>query len=211
MDEGNAHRGYDVILEGGKVCSHFVNHWPDKAFKVMSKQPVFAQRVASCGSDVRRCTKSHGMKIYVDGQPQEFDVTTNNTLDGTLTTDKPFHIGRRFSSAPFRGRIDDVRVFSTALSAEDAALLAKGESLSSLKEILAVAPTERTTAQNGPHQSLLPRSGRHEVESVESRVGGDSQEARRSRQSHHGDDGDGRVDAATADAHFEAGPVRSAG
>src|SRR5205085_1844455 len=62
-------------------------------------------------------------------------------------TDKPFHIGRRFSSAPFKGRIDDVRVFAVAVSAEDAALLAKGESLSSLKEILGIAAPERTAAQ----------------------------------------------------------------
>lgn len=147
MDEGNAHRGYDVILEGGKVCSHFVNHWPDKAFKVMSKQPVSLNAWHHVVVTYDGARKATGMKIYVDGQPQEFDVTTNNTLDGTLRTDKPFHIGRRFSSAPFRGHIDDVRVFSTALSAEDAALLAKGESLSSLKEILAVAPAQRTMAQ----------------------------------------------------------------
>ncbi len=147
IDEGNAYRGYDVILEGGKVCSHFVHHWPDKAFKVMTRQPVSLNAwhhvvVAYDGS-----RKGTGMKIYVDGQPQEFDITTNNTLDGSLATDKPFHIGRRFSSANFRGRMDDVRVFSIALTAEDVAVLAKGASLSGLKEILAVAPAERTADQ----------------------------------------------------------------
>ena len=147
IDEGNAYRGYDVILEGGKVSSHFVHHWPDKAFKVMSKQPVSLNEWHHIVVTYDGSRKATGMKIYVDGKPQEFDVTTDNTVDGPLTTDKPFHIGQRFSSAPFRGRIDEVRVFAAALSVDDAALLAKGESLGSLKEILAIAPAERTAAQ----------------------------------------------------------------
>ncbi len=149
IDEANAYRGYDVILEGGKVCSHFVHHWPDKAFKVMTKQPVSLNAWHHIVVTYDGSRKGTGMKIFVDGQSQEFDITTNNTLDGTLTTDKPFHIGRRHASAPFRGRMDDVRVFLTALTAEDAALLAKGESLSGLKEILAIAPASRSADQTG--------------------------------------------------------------
>ncbi len=147
MDEANAHRGYDVILEGGKVCSHFVHHWPDKAFKVMSKNPVSPHAWHHVVITYDGSRKASGMKIYVDGQPQEFDATTNNALDGTLATDKPFHIGRRHASAPFAGRIDDVRVYATTLSAEEAAQLAKGESLSGLKEILAIKTAQRTADQ----------------------------------------------------------------
>ncbi len=147
MDEGNAHRGYDVILEGGKVCSHFVHHWPDKAFKVVSKTPVSPHAWHHVVVTYDGSRKATGIKIYVDGQPQEFDATTNNTLEGSLTTDKPFHIGRRHASAPFHGRLDEVRIYSTALSAEDAALLSRGESLSGLKEILAVASAQRTADQ----------------------------------------------------------------
>lgn len=149
IDEAHAYRGYDVILEGGKVCSHFVHHWPDKAFKVMTKQPVSLNAWHHVVVTYDGSRKGTGIKIFVDGQSQEFDITTNNTLDGTLTTDKPFHIGRRHASAPFRGRMDDVRVFSTALTAEDAALLANGESLSGLKEILAIAPASRSADQTG--------------------------------------------------------------
>lgn len=147
MDEANAHRGYDVILEGGKLASHFVHHWPDKAFKVMTKQPLSLNAWHHITVTYDGSRKATGMKIYIDGQAQEFDATTNNTVDGTLTTDKPFHIGRRHTSAPFLGRIDDVQIYSTAISTEDATLLAKGESLSGLKEILAIAPANRTAAQ----------------------------------------------------------------
>ncbi|WLD14343.1 DUF1553 domain-containing protein [Planctellipticum variicoloris] len=147
MDEANAHRGYDLILEGGKVASHFVHHWPDRAFKVVTKQAVSLNAWHHVLVTYDGSRKATGLKIYVDGQPQELDVTTNNTLDDPLQTDKPFHIGRRHAAAPFRGRIDDVRLYSAVLSAEEAAQLAKGETLGGLKEILALAPADRSPDQ----------------------------------------------------------------
>jgi hypothetical protein len=147
MDEGNAHRGYDVILENGKLASHFVHHWPDRAFKVVTKNAMSLNAWHHVAVTYDGSTKATGLKIYVDGQPQELDVTTNNTVDGTLQTDMAFHIGLRGSSAPFRGRIDDVRVYSTTLTAEDALALSKGETLGGLKEILAVAPANRAPEQ----------------------------------------------------------------
>jgi hypothetical protein len=75
------------------------------------------------------------------------DVTTNNTLEGTLKTDKPFHIGQRQSSAPYKGKIDDVQLFAVALTAQDAARLAAGQALPGLKELLATPRATRTAEQ----------------------------------------------------------------
>ena len=147
MDEGNAFRGYDVILESGKLASHFVHHWPDRAFKVITQTAMSLNAWHHVAVTYDGSTKAAGLKIYVDGQPQELDVPTGNTLDGTLQTDKAFHIALRNSSAPFRGRIDDVRVYSTTLTPEDALALSKGETLGGLKGILAVAPEQRTPEQ----------------------------------------------------------------
>ncbi len=147
MDEADAHRGYDVILEGGKVASHFSHHWPDRAFKVVTKQAIALNAWHHVVVTYDGSRKATGVKIFVDGQSQELDVATNNTLDGTLLTDKPFHIGRRNASAPFVGRIDEVQVYSLVLSADDAARLAEGESLRGLKEILSIAQPDRSPQQ----------------------------------------------------------------
>ena len=147
IDEGDAYRGYDVILEAGKVASHLSHQWPDRAFKVVSKQAITLNtwhHIAVAYDGSRAAT---GMKIYVDGLPQELDIPTNNTLDGTLRTDKPFHVGMRHSSAPFHGRIDDVRLYTTSLSAEDAGILFQGETLYALKEILSLEPAKRSPVQ----------------------------------------------------------------
>ncbi|AMV18318.1 DUF1553 domain-containing protein [Planctomyces sp. SH-PL14] len=147
IDEGNAYRGYDLILEGGKVASHFVHHWPDRAFKVITKQPLSFNAWHHVVVTYDGSRRAAGMRVYVDGQPQEIEATTDNTLDGPLETDKPFHIGRRNGSAPFRGRIDDVQLYSTVLAPEEAGRLATGRTLAGLKGILATAAAERTPVQ----------------------------------------------------------------
>ncbi len=144
IDEGNAYRGYDLILEGGKVASHFVHHWPDRAFKVITKKPLSLNAWHHVAVTYDGSRRASGMRIYVDGQPQELDATTDNVLDGPLETDKPFHIGRRSGSAPFRGRIDDVQLYSVVLSGEEAANLAQGKVAVGLKEVLAVPAADRT-------------------------------------------------------------------
>ncbi len=147
MDEGDAHRGYDVIIEGGKVAAHFVHHWPDKAFKVITEQPVSQNDWHHIAVTYDGSRKADGVRIYVDGQLQKLTITTNNTLEGTLITEKPFHIGRRNSSAPFRGTIDDVQLFRSALTEEEVRRLATEESAGSLKALVSLPKNERTDSQ----------------------------------------------------------------
>ena len=147
MDDANAYRGYDVILEGGKIASHFIHRWPDRGFKVLSRKPISMKEWHHIAVTYDGTQKASGLKIYVDGIAQDLDITTNNPLDGTLKTDKPFHIGLRQSSIPFHGRIDDVRLYSSALSPDDAGRLAKGTALQGLKEIIRLPRAQRTATQ----------------------------------------------------------------
>ena len=148
IDDANAYRGYDVILENGKVASHFINHWPDRALKVVTKKTLSLNTWHHIAVTYDGSRKASGVKIYADGQLQELEITTNNKLEGSLKTDKPFHIGMRQSSIAFTGKIDDVRLFSTALSPKDVERLSKGETIQGLKEILVVAPANRSAIQS---------------------------------------------------------------
>ena len=147
IDDANAFRGYDVIMEGGKVASHIVHHWPNSGFKVITKEPVSLNEWHHVVVTYDGTRKAAGMKVFVDGHSRPLDITTNNTLGGTLKTDKPFHIGKRNASAPFKGRIDDVQLYAVELSADEVKSLAAGQSLGQLKEVLAVAPNDRNETQ----------------------------------------------------------------
>lgn len=148
MDDGNAYRGYDILVMNGKLETHFVNHWPDKAFLTVTKQPISLNEWHHVLVTYDGSRQAEGVQLFLDGQLQDVDVTTNNRLDGPLTTDKPFHIGRRHASVPFHGLIDDVQVFSLQLSPAEAMLLAKeGRIPERLSTILAIQPKDRSKEQ----------------------------------------------------------------
>ena len=147
MDDANAFRGYDLLVINGKLECHLVHHWPDKAFKVVTKQAVSLDEWHHVVAVYDGTRQASGLQLFVDGRPQELEVTTNNRLDGPLTTDKPFHIGRRQTSVPFHGLIDDVQVFSLRLSADEVVQLAKGRSPMRLSAILAVEDGQRSREQ----------------------------------------------------------------
>lgn len=148
MDEANAFRGYDLIIEQGHVAMHLVHHWPDNGLKVITKQPITLNAWHQVVVTYDGSSKGAGIIVYVDGQAQELDVTTDS-LSGkeTIKTDKPFHLGRRTSSAPFRGMIDDVQIYATTLTAADVAGLAKGQALAGIAEIIKTPSGQRTDTQ----------------------------------------------------------------
>jgi len=64
------------------------------------------------------------VRIYVNGQYAPANPSHDKLTD-TIRTDKPLHLGQRAVSAQFRGRLDDVRLFNRALTAEESAKLAE--------------------------------------------------------------------------------------
>lgn len=147
MDDDNAYRGYDLIIDGGKIAAHFVSHWPDNGFRIASKNPVSLNEWHHLVVTYDGSKRAQGVKLYVDGVSQEFDVTTNNELSGSLKTDKPFHLGRRHKSVPFKGLVDDLQLFGNELSSEEIATLAKGETFAQLAELLKTPAAERSAEQ----------------------------------------------------------------
>jgi len=148
IDEGNAYRGYDVIIENGKIAAHFVHSWPGNAFKVVAKNAISLNEWHHVVVSYDGSRRASGVRIYVDGVSQQFDIATDNELTGTIRTVKPFHIGRRQNSAMFKGLIEDVQVYATQLSSDDVSLLAKGQLTGQLAQILATPADARSEQQN---------------------------------------------------------------
>jgi len=147
MDEAEAFRGYDLILEQGKVAVHVVHHWPDRAFKVITNEPIGLDRWHHLAVTYDGSRRSSGVRVFVDGELRPVTATTDNTVDGTILTTRPFHIGLRSASAPFRGRIDDVRVYGAVLPEEDVKRLAAGETPAGLAALVGVPRDRRSPAE----------------------------------------------------------------
>ena len=147
MDDDNAYRGYDLMIDGGKIAAHFVSHWPDNGFRIASKNPVSLNEWHHLVVTYDGSKRAQGVKLYVDGVVEEFDVTTNNELSGSLKTDKAFHIGRRHKSVPFKGLVDDLQLFGSELRSDEVATLAKGKTFAQLAGLLKTSANERSSEQ----------------------------------------------------------------
>ncbi|MFN0051403.1 MAG: DUF1553 domain-containing protein [Planctomycetales bacterium] len=146
MDEAAGHRGYDLILEGGRVACHLIDQWPNNGLKVITREPLKMQTWQHVMLTYDGSRKAAGVKIYVDGRPQPQEVASDQ-LSGSLRTEKPFHVGRRQAAAPFRGRLDDLQIYGLELGEEEARRLAAGEPVRRMADLLAIAPADRTDAQ----------------------------------------------------------------
>lgn len=145
MDEDNAFRGYDLLLEDGKVVMHLIHHWSDKAIKIIARQPLALKKWQHVLASYDGSGKAAGLRVYVNGKPAPFDVHTD-ALSGTIRTEQPLRLGLRTRSLPFKGKLDDVQFFRQALSATDAARLADGKTLSGIAQLLRI-PAEKRTAE----------------------------------------------------------------
>ncbi|MDB5338770.1 MAG: Planctomycete cytochrome, partial [Planctomycetaceae bacterium] len=146
MDDVQANRGYDLIIEGGKPAVHMIHHWPDNALKVIAKQAMSLNAWHHVLVTWNGGGPASGVKIYVDGEVQALDLTTDQLKD-SIKTEQPLRIGQRSTTAAFQGMIDDIRFFQGELTADDAKRLADGKSLSTLADVFAIPAANRNDQQ----------------------------------------------------------------
>jgi mono/diheme cytochrome c family protein len=146
MHDSQGYRGFDLIIEAGKVAVHMVHRWPDNAIKVITKTPVPASTWHHVWVTYDGSSHAAGIKIYVDGISQPLDVVEDRLSD-TIVTEWPLHLGSRGEGLGFVGKIDDIRFNRTDLAADDVARLVAGAPDDNLSAALKVPVAERTAEQ----------------------------------------------------------------
>ena len=143
MNDGNAYRGWDLLLSNGQLAMHIIHAWPNNAIKVTSKAKLAPDKWTHLLATYDGSGKAAGVKLYFNGQPQDWRLDAD-TLKGTTRSQTPLKIGRRHNSAGFSGVIDDVRLYSRALTAGEGAALAGSDPIG---PILAIAENDRSDSQ----------------------------------------------------------------
>ncbi|MSU48380.1 MAG: DUF1553 domain-containing protein [Opitutus sp.] len=136
--------GYGVHLSGGRLQVHLTKRWLDDALRVETEATLALDRWQHVAVVYDGSRLAAGVKIYVDGQPQNVRVLLD-LLNQSFQTKQPLRIGA--VGGPDR-RLDwlvsDVRVYGRALDAEEAAIVATTESTAALA---AIPAARRTAAQ----------------------------------------------------------------
>ncbi|MCS6775464.1 MAG: DUF1553 domain-containing protein, partial [Chthonomonadaceae bacterium] len=143
MNESPHLRGWDLYLGDGRVFAHLIHRWDDNAIRVNTRQTIPPGQWTHLCLTYDGSGKASGLKIYINGRPAELEIT-HDRLSGTIAVSAPTHLGRRATSAPFVGQIDEVYLYQRTLTPSEVALLA-GRDI--VLPLLAITPDRRTPEQ----------------------------------------------------------------
>ncbi len=138
--------GYQFMLKDGKLQLNLVTgYWMDEAIHVETKEPVVSSGRHHVAATYDGSYQVWGVRVYVDGEEVPLNLLFNAMGYPSLELPgDPLRIGAGGGPDRFRGSISDVRLYDVPLSPAQIAALAEPTSIS---EIAAIDPTQRTTAQ----------------------------------------------------------------
>jgi mono/diheme cytochrome c family protein len=137
--EEDAHRGWDLFIEGDKLVVHIVHKWPDAALRVETGGIPRGEWV-HLGFSYDGSGKAEGVKLFVNGEHRSDPAISHNSLQAgqTIRNNLPLNLGRRHGSDPMRETaFQDVRLYRRALDPTEFSRLPY-EDISA--EILATTP-----------------------------------------------------------------------
>ena len=117
IDAGS--RGYELLLEGGRVAFGLHHTWPGNSLKVVSRRAIGKGQWAHLAVTYDGSSKATGVRIYIDGAPADLEVVRDGLWkDITYGGAEPdLALGYRFRDNGFKdGTVDDLRVYNRELS-----------------------------------------------------------------------------------------------
>ena len=122
-------RGYQLLIEQGKLSWSLIHFWPGNALRIRLKKelPVNEWTHVSVSSD--GSSRASGLKIYLNGVEAECEVVRDD-LYKAIAGGGGDHIaiGQRFRDKGFKnGLVDEFRVFSRELSSAEVRSLHSGD------------------------------------------------------------------------------------
>jgi Protein of unknown function (DUF1553)/Protein of unknown function (DUF1549)/Concanavalin A-like lectin/glucanases superfamily/Planctomycete cytochrome C len=137
--------GHGIYVMDGKIRLHIVHRWTDLALRLETVKSIPLNEWQHVVVTYYGKRKAAGVRIYLNGELQETKVLFDQ-LNEPFHAPKgtPFRIGAA-GGLRFNGSIEDVRVYKSALTPDEAAALATRESIT---QIAAIPMAARTHAQS---------------------------------------------------------------
>jgi hypothetical protein len=147
-------RGYELVLEQGRVAFGLHRHWPGSSIKIVALEALPTDRWVHVTLTYDGSSRAAGARIYVDGQPAAAEVVRDK-LGGDITYNRekepPLLVGHRFRDNGFKGgAVDELRMFARELSPLEVSALAgqaaNGDRVASQQHALLTHPAVREAA-----------------------------------------------------------------
>ena len=126
-------RGYELLIEQGRLSVGLIHFYPGNAIRVVAKDPLTIDSWKHVTVSYDGSSQAAGVKLYVDGQLAACDIVrdclTKNMHDGGV---KDLTIGQRFRDVGFKdGQVDEFQVFNRDLTELEVASLIQTSAASS--------------------------------------------------------------------------------
>ncbi len=145
VDAGS--RGYELLLESGRVAFGLHHMWPGNSLKVATRKPIVAGAWTHVAVTYDGSSRASGARVFVNGQVADVEIVRDGLWkDITYGGGEPeLAIGYRFRDAGFKGgAVDEFRVFDRALSPIEVASVAGREDYQkAVQAIPAIADSQR--------------------------------------------------------------------
>ncbi|MDB6173086.1 MAG: Planctomycete cytochrome [Chthoniobacteraceae bacterium] len=117
-----ASRGYELLIEEGKLKWSLIHFWPGNAISIRAKAPVQLDQWTQVTVTYDGSSRADGLRIYIDGKIAPVEVIRDGlTKEITGGGGDNIALGERFRDRGFKGgMIDDFRVFNRDLTAIEA-------------------------------------------------------------------------------------------
>ena len=129
-----ASRGYELLLEDGKLSAALIHFYPGNALRIRSKEilPIGEWHHLTMSYD--GSSRAAGLQLYLDGELLDTEVIRDKLTREITGGGDPFiALGQRMRDNGFKGGlVDELQIFDRELTPLEAAQLHDGKTLSEL-------------------------------------------------------------------------------
>ncbi|MDA0808843.1 MAG: DUF1553 domain-containing protein [Planctomycetota bacterium] len=125
-------RGYQLLIEEGRLSASLIHFWPGNAIRIRTKQPLSTNQWHHVVVTWDGSSRADGLRIYLNGDVADCDVVRDNLYKNiTGGGGDNLAIGERFRDRGFKnGLVDEFQVFDRQLTTLEVAHLSGDKTLS---------------------------------------------------------------------------------
>ena len=124
IDNSETRRGYEFLFDDfelvgiQKRAAHLTirltSHWPDSAIQTRTTRKLTLGDWYHIALTYDGSARAGGLQLYINGKIEQTEVLQDN-LSGAFKTDAELQVGNKSLGKPFRGSIDDLRMYERVL------------------------------------------------------------------------------------------------
>ncbi|HAE12171.1 MAG TPA: hypothetical protein DCG39_11070, partial [Opitutae bacterium] len=114
-----ASRGYEVLIEDGRLSPALIHFWPGNAIRIRSKKRLAVNEWTHVGLTYDGSSRARGLKLYENGKAADVDVVKDHLTREITGGGDPFlGFAQRMRDRGFKnGMLDEFYLFDRVLTA----------------------------------------------------------------------------------------------